>query len=67
MIKRLRGIMNKKNLLNSFSNLLYSNKNQINQINSVNLYLKEIVKEFSPYKVSVDRIKEIISINSKAN
>ncbi len=59
--------LNKKNLLNSFSNLLYSNKNQINQIESVNLYLKEIVKEFSPYKVSVDRIKELISLSSKAN
>ena len=59
--------LNKKNLLNSFSNLLNSNENRKNQINSVNLYLKEIVKEFSPYKVSVDRIKELISLSSKAN
>ena len=59
--------LNKKNLLSSFLNLLNSDENQINQINSVNIHLKEIVKEFSPYKVSVDRIKELINPSSKAN
>ena len=59
--------LNKKNLLSSFSNLLNCDENQINQVNSVNIYLKEIVKEFSPYKVSVDRIKELINPSSKAN
>ena len=59
--------LNERNLLNSFLNLFNNKKNQENQINLINIYLKEIVKEFSPYDVSVDRINKLISLSSKAN
>ncbi len=59
--------LNKKNILSSFSNLLNSKKNQSEQINSINKYLGEIVRENSPYKLSVDRINELINLSSKAN
>ena len=53
--------LNKKKLLNSFLNLFNSSKIQEKQINLINIYIKEIVKEFSPYDVSVNRIKKIIN------
>ena len=59
--------LNKKKLLDSFINLFNSRKNQEIQINSINIYIKEIVKEFSPYEVSVNRINKIINPSSKAN
>ena len=59
--------LNERNLLNSFLNLLNNKKNQENQIKLINIYIKEIVKEFSPYDVSVDRINKLISLSSKAN
>ena len=52
--------LNKKNLLNAFLNLSNSNENQNVQINEINNYLNEIVKDYSPYDVSVDRIKRLI-------
>ena len=59
--------LNKKNLLNIFRNLLNDRKKQETQINSINMYLKEIVNDFSPYDVSVDRINKLINPSSKAN
>ncbi len=59
--------LNKRKLLDTFLNLLNSKKNQENQINSINIYIKEIVKEFSPYEVSVNRINKIINLSSKAS
>ena len=52
--------LNKKNLLNAFLNLFNSNENQNVQINEINNYLNEIVKDYSPYDVSADRIKKLI-------
>ena len=52
--------LNKKNLLNAFLNLSNSNENQNVQINEINNYLNEIVKDYSPYDVSADRIKRLI-------
>ena len=52
--------LNKKNILNAFLNLSNSNENQNIQINEINNYLNEIVKDYSPYDVSVDRIKSLI-------
>jgi len=59
--------LNKRKLLDSFLNLFNSKTNQENQINSINIYLKEIVKEFSPYEESVNRIKKLLNLSSKAN
>tara|TARA_Y100001970_G_scaffold277985_1_gene383009 strand:+ start:99 stop:1226 length:1128 start_codon:yes stop_codon:yes gene_type:complete len=59
--------LNEKRLLDCFLNLLNSRKNQEKQIRLVNIYIKEIVKEFSPYDVSVNRIKKLINPSSKAN
>ncbi len=59
--------LNKKNLLNIFRNLLNDRKKQETQINSINMYLKEIVNDFSPYDVSVGRITKLINPSSKAN
>tara|TARA_B100001057_G_scaffold318485_1_gene318726 strand:- start:794 stop:1921 length:1128 start_codon:yes stop_codon:yes gene_type:complete len=59
--------LNKRKLLDGFINLFNSKINQENQINSINIYIKEIVKEFSPYEVSVNRINKIINSFSKAN
>ena len=42
-------------------------KKQEAQINSINLHLKEIVNDFSPYDVSVNRINKLINSSSKAN
>ena len=42
-------------------------KKQETQINSINMYLKEIVNDFSPYDVSVNRINNLINPSSKAN
>ena len=33
----------------------------------INIYLKEIVNEFSPYDASVNRINKLINPSSKAN
>jgi len=52
--------LNSTNLLNAFLILSNSNQNQNEQINEINKYLNEIVKDFSPYDVSVDRIKKLI-------
>ena len=52
--------LNKKNLLSAFLILSNSNENQNVQINEINNYLTEIVKDYSPYDVSVDRIKKLI-------
>ena len=54
-------------LLNNFVNLFNDRKKQETQINSINIYLKEIVNDFSPYDVSVSRINELINPSSKAN
>ena len=59
--------LNKRRLLDSFLNLFNSKTNQENQINSINIYIKEIVKEFSPYEESVNRIKKLLNFSSKAN
>ena len=59
--------LNKKKLLESFLNLFNSKTNQQHQINSINIYIKEIVKEFSPYDVSINRINKLINLSSKAN
>jgi len=52
--------LNKKNLLNAFLTLCNSNENQNLQITEINNYLNEIVKDYSPYDVSADRIKRLI-------
>ena len=58
--KVINSNLNKKNLLNAFLNLSNSNENQNVQINEINNYLNEIVKDYSPYDVSVNRIKKLI-------
>ena len=59
--------LNEKKLLNIFLNLFNDRKKQETQINSINMYLKEIVNDFSPYDVSVNRINKLINPSSKAN
>ena len=59
--------LNERELLNCFLNLFNSRKNQENQINLINTYIKEIVKEFSPYEVGVNRILKLVNPSSKAN
>ena len=59
--------LNKENLLKCFLKLFNSRKNQESQITSVNIHLKEIVSDFSPFEVSVNRINKIINPSSKAN
>ncbi len=59
--------LNEKVLLNNFSNLFNDRKKQETQINSINMYLKEIVNDFSPYDASVNRITKLINSSSKAN
>ena len=53
--------LNKKKLLDSFLKLLNCRKNQDSQIDLINIYLKEIVKEFSPYEVCVNRISKLLT------
>ena len=50
----------------SFVNI-FNKKEQENQIKSINMHLKEIVNDFSPYDVSVNRINKLINPSSKAN
>ena len=52
--------LNKRKLLYNFIYLFNSKTNQENQINLINIYIKEIVKEFSPYEVSINRINELV-------
>ena len=59
--------LNEKKLLNIFLNLFNDRKKQETQINSINMHLKEIVNDFSPYDVSVSRINKLINPSSKAN
>ncbi len=59
--------LNEKKLLNIFLNLFNDRKKQETQINSINIYLKEIVNDFSPYDVSANRINKLINLSSKAN
>ncbi len=59
--------LNEKKLLNIFLNLFSDRKKQETQINSINMYLKEIVNDFSPYDVSANRINKLINPSSKAN
>ena len=59
--------LNEKNLLNIFLNLFNDRKKQETQINSINMHLKEFVRDFSPYDVSVNRINKLINPSSKAN
>ncbi len=59
--------LTKGKLLNSFVNLFNNKNNQENQINLIKIYIKEIVKEFSPYEVSINRINKLINLSSKAN
>ena len=59
--------LNEKKLLNTFLNLFNDRKKQETQINSINMHLKEIVNDFSPYDVSVNRINKLINPFSKAN
>ena len=59
--------LNEKKLLNIFLNLFNDRKKQETQIDSINMYLKEIVNDFSPYDVSVSRINKLINPSSKAN
>ena len=59
--------LNEKKLLNIFLNLYNDKKKQETQINSINMHLKEIVNDFSPYDVSVNRINKLINPSSKAN
>ena len=53
--------LNKRKLLDSFLKLSNSRKNQDSQIDLINFYLKEIVKDFSPYEVSVERINKLLA------
>ena len=53
--------LNKRKLLDSFLNLFNSKENQEEQINSINIYIKEIVKEFSPYEESVNQINKLLT------
>ena len=59
--------LNEKKLLKIFLNLFNDRKKQETQINSINIYLKEIVNDFSPYDVSVNRINKLLNPSSKAN
>ena len=59
--------LNEKKLLNIFLNLFYDRKKQETQINSINIHLKEIVNDYSPYDVSANRINKLINPSSKAN
>ena len=59
--------LNEKKLLNIFLNLFNDRKKQETQINSINMYLKEIVNDFSPYDVSVNRINKLLNPSSRAN
>ena len=59
--------LNEKKLLNIFLNLFNDKKKQETQIKSINMHLKEIVNDFSPYDVSVNRINKLINPSSKAN
>ena len=59
--------LNEKKLLNIFLNLFNDRKKQEAQINSINMTLKEIVNDFSPYDVSVNRLNKLINPSSKAN
>ncbi len=59
--------LNEKKLLNIFLNLFNDSTKQETQIHSINMYLKEIVNDFSPYEVSVNRINKLINPSSKAN
>ena len=59
--------LNEKKLLNIFLSLYNDRKKQETQINSVNMHLKEIVNDFSPYDVSANRINKLINPSSKAN
>ena len=59
--------LNEKKLLNIFLSLFNDRKKQEIQINSINMHLKEIVNDFSPYDVSVNRIDKLINPSSKAN
>ena len=59
--------LNEKKLLNIFLKLFNDREKQETQINSINMYLKEIVNDFSPYDVSVNRINKLINPSSKAN
>ena len=63
----LNSNLNEHKLLDTFLNLFNSKINQQNQIDSINIYIKEIVKEFSPYDASIKRISELINPSSKAN
>ena len=59
--------LNEKKLLNIFLYLFIDKKKQEIQIKSINMHLKEIVNDFSPYDVSVNRINKLIKSSSKAN
>ena len=59
--------LNKNILLKNFLNLFNDSKKQEKQINLINIYLKEIVNEFSPYDASVNRINKLINPSSTAN
>ena len=59
--------LNEKKLLSNFLILFNNKKIQEDQINSINMYLKEIVNDFSPYDVSVNRINKLINSSSTAN
>ena len=59
--------LNERKLLDSFLYLFRSEKTQQNQINSINIYIKEIVKDFSPYEICINRINKLINFSSKAN
>ncbi len=59
--------LNERKLLDSFLNLFNSNQNQQNQIDSINNYIKEIVKDYSPYEVCINQINKLITFSSKAN
>ena len=63
----LNSNLNKRKLLDSFLNLFNSKTNQENQINSINIYLNEIVNDYSPYDISVNSINKSINSSSKAN
>ena len=53
--------LNERKLLSTFLTLFNDRKKQVSQINSINIYLKEIVNEYSPYDVCVERISELIN------
>ena len=59
--------LNENKLLNNFLNLFNDRKKQEKQINLINMYLKEIVNEFSPYDASINRINKLVNPSSKAN